>query len=138
MLPGQETLKADLEVRVRAHDLSEYWPEESLGYYLRWCCVQEPLSRETQMLWTTALAHHYKKNNHHPEFFSRYGLLEADSLSSMSEGALLEAVLDSVACRMQRVLKNNGGADVCPEQLPRTLCQISSWIGSVPERGRWM
>ena len=46
--------------------------------------VKAAYELEEHMLWTTALAHHYRKNDHHREYFSRYGLLEPEALCSMS------------------------------------------------------
>jgi hypothetical protein len=102
--------------RVNVHDLSKYMPEEALGYYMRWVY---PHPAPTEDPWDDSLGHHYCLNDHHLEYYG----LQGDELIGLSgvqkwemlDKALLEFVLDMLACKLERELV--GQREMCLEQL---------------------
>ena len=87
--------KAALHELVLNHDLSKFSAVEALGYGLKFG-RQEGLTKEKEIkAWEKALQHHYSNNPHHPEFHND---------QDMGHTYLLESIVDSLACRLERVL----------------------------------
>lgn len=78
---------AAMQTRFEQHDCSKYTFDEVYGYVLRWTHGVEDCNE-----WDEALQHHYKHNDHHPEFFGRG--------HSMPEAALHESVVDMLSWRL--------------------------------------
>ena len=98
--------------RVKIHDLSKYGPYEALGYHYKFSkgTPLEPFSAEDKE-WHRALSHHYHHNDHHPE-----SMPSMDNTNrAMSLRGLTESVLDMVACRLARTLKQEDR--LCPAQI---------------------
>ena len=110
----KEGLKYVLEHRVREHDLSKFTPNEALGYHFKWFAFNSTLltEGEKEALWQAALQSHYGSNDHHPQFWAvnpiPVGKLKQQP--TMTSTALLESVLDMLACRLERELVPGGGA----------------------------
>ena len=98
--------------RVNIHDLSKYGPYEALGYHYKFSkgTPLEPLSEQDKE-WHRALSHHYHHNDHHPESI----LNTHNNSTSMTLRGLTESVLDMVACRLARTLKQQ--YRLCPAQI---------------------
>ena len=115
---GDEDVKMlahDLYRRVKIHDLSKYGPYEALGYHYKFGkdSPMEPLSEEDKE-WARALSHHYCHNDHHPEYFTPNPRGD-NTTRCMSLRGLVESVLDMVACRLARTLKQQNR--LCPAQI---------------------
>lgn len=88
----------ELQVRIDAHDLSKYGPEEALGYsimigqngYFR------KLKGKDKASWEKALRHHYRSNSHHPQFWG---------IEVMKEIDLEQSIIDMLACRFELELR---------------------------------
>ena len=100
---------------MEVHNLGKYLPEEILGYYMRDCAGHLPYTPEERMLVTSAVHHHWRENDHHPEYYTHYGALDPLASSRMSEAALVEALLDMVGHRLEVHMRP--GPKVCPEQM---------------------
>jgi hypothetical protein len=118
--PAKTALSHLLRRRVQEHDLSKFSAHEALGYHYLFHAKSAPraLSFPTkEALWEKALDHHYRGNDHHPQYWFKYRCPTHDSRSqgTMPWPALVESVLDMVASRLQRSLSDQHM--ICPEQL---------------------
>ncbi len=97
---------------VRNHDASKQSFIEIVGYTERFTYGR------TNALWSLAVSHHYRHNDHHPEYFIKptYGSVWQKILSffkksidvsyvqsNMTPRALEEAILDMIACSWARM-----------------------------------
>lgn len=105
--------------RIARHDLSKYSHKEVLGYGIMFQegaqtfrALSDP---EEKAEWDRALLHHYEHNDHHPEHFYR---IHSDgkrdksqsilSLNpSIAKEVLIESLLDMLASRGERNMKND-------------------------------
>jgi len=90
----------ELEERIRIHDLSKYGPSEALGYSIMFKDSESvrPLVGEDKIIWDKAVNSHYMNNSHHPEF---------SRPSTMKMTALTESLIDMLACRLERNLREH-------------------------------
>lgn len=102
----------DFEKRIVFHDISKYSFEEAPGYALMFGCGKGMRDEvKTDPIWENALMAHYKRNQHHPEHYypKLTGLLKWDKeneASKMPFYDLYESVIDVLACRSERDLKD--------------------------------
>lgn len=77
------------ETAIDNHDLSKYSVVQCIGYTAKF------VHKLTESrCWPTALAHHYAKEPHHPEYYEKG--------TDMPPEYLQESVMDMIACRWER------------------------------------
>ena len=88
----------DMDTRIHIHDLSKFGPREALGYSIMFGDRGQyrTLEGDELKIWEQALHHHYKNNTHHPQYYGQNQMQTAD---------IEESVLDMLACRLERDLK---------------------------------
>lgn len=63
--------------RMLMHDLSKFQPCEFFAYASHFHGKNRDLKNDPA--WAAALKHHFENNDHHPEFFIKYAVLDARS-----------------------------------------------------------
>ena len=81
--------------RILHHDLSKFSTIETIGYTIKFHRKNGEKNEKEKKCWEKALIHHYAKNDHHPEH---------SRPNRMNHYALLESVIDMLACRAEKDL----------------------------------
>lgn len=113
--------ECDLSQRIKEHDLSKYGPWEALGYHYKFG-KGIPMDEDSEEgdEWRRTLSHHYRNNDHHPQYFEM-NRSHASESRIMSVGGRLESVMDMIACRLERTL--NDQKHLCPAQIMSIPCE---------------
>ena len=84
--------------RILHHDLSKFSAVESIGYTIKFHRKNGVQNDREKKSWDLAFYHHCTHNDHHPEFFK---------MGDMNHCALLESIIDMLACRIEKDIEIN-------------------------------
>ena len=79
--------------RILQHDLSKLSSIESIGYTIQFHRKGKEKNEKEKKCVEKAFKHHYECNDHHPEYYGA---------NNMDEYALIESIIDMLACRTDR------------------------------------